>query len=414
LGDDDRYLNHAARRALESQEARLWADRALRETNAPAAVTALLALVRTADGSAQSAVPLRLAQLASEQFPGAVSVQALGALGTCLAEWGKADAPTRQQLLGWLSPLYPAPDEKLNRELCQLLVFLEEPEVVRRTLALLESAPTVEEQIDYLLALTLCRNGWTLEDRRDYFHWLNRVQAGGSHRPELARWFWEVGRSYEDGTNLSQCIVSVRKEAVAALSAAEYAQLKPIITGQLLYAGPAPAQRTFVKEWKVKDLLPALGQVDGGRSFSNGKAAFEAAQCLTCHRLKNTGGSVGPDLTAVGARLNRRELLESILAPAKNVAEQYRNTRFALKDGEDVSGRIVEENEQKVIVISNALTGVRTEIARNDIESATPSTASPMPEGLADILTQEEILDLVAYLESAGTPAHAAFSATSQ
>jgi hypothetical protein len=50
-----------------------------------------------------------------------------------------------------------------------------------------------------------------------------------------------------------------------------------------------------------------------------------------------------------------------------------------------------------------------TEIRKADIEQQAPSKVSEMPQGLINVLTQEEILDLIAYLRSAGDAADKAF-----
>ena len=416
LGSDDGWICYAARVAVESEPVASWQERALAETNVTAAVTALLALARVGSRDLQPALVRALNRLGAGQLTEAQTLAGLRALEVAFARLGRPAEKLRQEALAAWLPLYPAPSERLNRELCQLLVYLEAPEVVPRTLALLDSAPTLEEQIHYVFHLRALKAGWTLEQRRAYFHWLNRVAAGGAHPAELRQWFQEVGREYASGTAFAFYLGRTRQDAVAALAAAklpaaELAELMPIITGQATVSAPAAAQRSFVREWKMEDILPALEEVGHGRSYANGRAAFSASQCVTCHRFGNEGGSVGPDLTAVAARLSRREMLASVLKPSETVPEQYRTSTITRKDGEELIGRIVAESEGKLIIVTNALTGQRTEVQKSDVETITPAKLSPMPQGLADILTKEEILDLLAYLESGGQAAHAAFKA---
>ena len=78
------------------------------------------------------------------------------------------------------------------------------------------------------------------------------------------------------------------------------------------------------------------------------------------------------------------------------------NTTIVKKDGEDVTGRILEESDKSVVLLVNPLTGDRAEVQKSDIQKRQASQISPMPTGLVNGLTKEEILDLVAYLESAG------------
>jgi len=165
----------------------------------------------------------------------------------------------------------------------------------------------------------------------------------------------------------------------------------------------------MVREWKTSDILGDLDNVGRGRNFANGREAYVATQCLQCHRFGNEGGAVGPDLTAVSSRFSRKDILEAIIEPSKVVSEQYQNTTVTKKDGDEVTGRIVEETDTKLVIVPNPLTGERVEVKRTDVASRAPAKLSPMPEALVNILTREDLLDLMAYIESAGKQDHAAF-----
>jgi putative heme-binding domain-containing protein len=164
-----------------------------------------------------------------------------------------------------------------------------------------------------------------------------------------------------------------------------------------------PAKKhDFVKAWTMADLEPALPQVAKGRNFNRGKEAYEAAQCILCHKFGNEGGAVGPDLTAISSRFKSRDILESIIDPSKVISEQFQNTILDLKDGDTVDGRILEETADSVIIQPNPLQPEKLTVKKSDIKDRRPSKLSPMPQGLANILRKNEILDLLAYLESAG------------
>jgi putative heme-binding domain-containing protein len=154
-----------------------------------------------------------------------------------------------------------------------------------------------------------------------------------------------------------------------------------------------------------------LDSIGKGRSYADGKEAFAAAQCIACHRFGNEGGSVGPDLTAVSSRFTRKDIVESILEPSKVVSEQYANSNIFLKNGDDVSGRVVEENDHKLVLVTNPLNNTRTEVNKADIQKRELSKVSPMPEGLVSILTRDELLDLIAYIESGGKESSPMFTA---
>src|SRR5205814_8577955 len=89
---------------------------------------------------------------------------------------GKPDPDLVKLATEKLDSLYPSDNEFMNRELSQLLIYLEAPDVVTKTLALLDKAKTQEEQAHYIFYLRNLKNGWTLDQRKHYFDWLRLAQ----------------------------------------------------------------------------------------------------------------------------------------------------------------------------------------------------------------------------------------------
>ena len=84
------------------------------------------------------------------------------------------------------------------------------------------------------------------------------------------------------------------------------------------------------------------------------------------------------------------------------ISDQYQNYTVSQKEGSSVTGRIVDETDDKVVLQPNLLSSERVTVKKSDMTGRAPSKLSPMPEGLANLLTQDDILDLLAYIESAG------------
>jgi hypothetical protein len=80
-----------------------------------------------------------------------------------------------------------------------------------------------------------------------------------------------------------------------------------------------------------------------------------------------------------------------------------------LNDGDTVAGRVVEENDQKLVLNTDPMHPNKEEFRKADIVSRRPSKISPMPDGLVNSMTEDEIWDLIAYLESGGKKTYAAF-----
>src|SRR5437763_14524730 len=107
----------------------------------------------------------------------------------------------------------------------------------------------------------------------------------------------------------------------------------------------------------MDDLLGALAAVSKGRNFARGRAAFDIAQCSACHKMADTpaAGGVGPDLTAVASRFQRRDILESIIEPSKVISEQFANTIVRTRNGDTTEGHLLEETEEHLVLQPNPL-----------------------------------------------------------
>jgi putative heme-binding domain-containing protein len=257
--------------------------------------------------------------------------------------------------------------------------------VIEKTLALMDASPEPAEQIWYALCLREA-SGWTPAQRERYFAWFAKA------------------RGYKGGNSFAKFILRIRDQALEKLPAADRPALLALAEKEVAPqpAAPAAPPRAFVKAWTLADLLPALPEADKGRNFARGKALYTAAQCAQCHQFAGEGGATGPDLTAVGSRFSRKDILEAILDPSKALSEQYASFLFTMKDGSVVAGQIAEENHYLLTLILNPITGERQNFPKGNIVKREMSPVSLMPPGLLSTLTRDEVLDLLAYLESAG------------
>jgi putative heme-binding domain-containing protein len=223
----------------------------------------------------------------------------------------------------------------------------------------------------------------------------------------------DAGIPFNNGASYANFMANAHEEAKFTLTSEEILALNDVLTDYSAQHAQQPApplsSRKLVQEWTTADLQPLLPQVGRGRSFQRGRDVFYQAQCSACHRYGDKGGAVGPDLTAVATRFKRQDLLESSTEPSKVLSEQYMNTAVETKAGQVVIGRIVEETEQKLVLRPNPLAPETVTVLKSDIETRELSKTSPMPSGLLNTFTKEEILDLLAYLESLGDAKHPNF-----
>ncbi|HYO24223.1 MAG TPA: c-type cytochrome [Lacipirellulaceae bacterium] len=154
-------------------------------------------------------------------------------------------------------------------------------------------------------------------------------------------------------------------------------------------------------KWSYEELVTYLDGEAGQRgSAARGQQVFAKAQCASCHRMGSTGETLGPDLTTIAQRFQRKEILESIVYPSHAISDQYAS-RVVVSNGKSYTGLVTPRADQGVIVL--LATGQKVEIGPEAIDDIQASQLSAMPSGLLNALTLEQVADLFAYL--GGTPA---------
>jgi putative heme-binding domain-containing protein len=414
LNSQDRYLRYAARVAIEWQPISQWQEKALNETRPTAAINALVGLIRANAQSRTEIYPsnaqtkveykiqdtslqprileslnrLNLKSLSEEQL-----LEACRAYGLCFIRLGKPGLEECKSLAARLDALFPARAVFVNRELAQLLVYLDSPTVISKCMSLLASARTQEDQLYYVLILRNVPDGWTMEQRKTYFSWLAHA-----------------GKNYKGGASFKRFLMRIRDDAMKTMDPIDRAKMEDLLkAGQTVDVLKETMPRQFVRNWQMQDLLPVIDQATRGRNYQKGKEALAVAQCLTCHRFGNEGGATGQDLTGVGNRFSPADVLEAILLPNKVISDQYQNTEISTKNKDFIVGTIESEDADKVMVRTHPLSEETVTVLKKNIVKRQLSKTSIMPTGLIDVLEQDEILDLIAYIRSGGDSKDKAF-----
>ena len=174
--------------------------------------------------------------------------------------------------------------------------------------------------------------------------------------------------------------------AVALSSPAEHAFLK------------APARESFNPEAYRALALKGQGSAARGRTLF---ADLKGLACIKCHAVGKEGGTVGPELSSVGAKYPRDELISSVLFPSAKISSGYEPTTFALADGRVVTGIVRNETADAFEIQDADAKSVR--IAKADVDERKRSDVSLMPNGLAQGLSPQDFADLIAFLETLKT-----------
>ena len=406
LRSSDRHVRHAARVALEHIPVDVWKDRALSGGTPPIALAALTALIRTVSVESEPALKAEVANILArfdlEKLPRSLQLDFVRVVQLLIIRHGQPDGEKWGQIINRSRQLFPSDDPALNRELCRLLIAVDESKATPIAMQLAEREVTQETRLFYLMALRNARSGWTPELRRMYFEYLNEAETKAA-----------TGE-YSGGGHLQTYIRMFRADAAARLSEDEQAALADVIEAELPSTIPtgSPTPRKFVRNWTEEDLVDSLPEVSAGRSFENGRLMFTEAQCIRCHRFGNSGGIFGPDITQASKRYSRAVMLRELITPSKQISDQYQAHQFLMDDGRVHTGRILNEDDDSVTVATDPLRPAHVVVlAADEIEERRVSPESLMPAGLLNTLERNDILDLMAYMESGGDPDHSAFQA---
>ncbi len=412
LNHEDRWIRWAARTALEHQPAADWKDKALAETDPGRQLEALLALARVAgkcpdhrpqdhqpDTATRDAILAALLKLDFAKLTPAQQIAHVRITQIALHRFGDPAAAMVEKLIAQLDPAYPADSFELNWLLTETLAYLQAPHTAAKAMTLIAAAPAQEPQIEYARSLRHLKTGWTRELREQQLEWFLKAA------------------SFRGGASFTKFIEFIRNDSLATFTDAEKTELAALIAKEpevksayenvgAIFAGRTPTM------WTLEELSAAAQTGMKQRDFDNGRKMFGAAACFACHRFGNEGGMTGPDLTGAGGRYSAHDLLDQIINPSKEINEQFAPIIVTKNNGEVFSGVVVNLSGDNVTLNTDLSDpDQRATIDRKEVKSIEVSKISPMPPMLLNMLTKEEVLDLLAYVLSGGDRANAMFKA---
>ncbi len=167
-------------------------------------------------------------------------------------------------------------------------------------------------------------------------------------------------------------------------------------TIRLIAAEPATGR-------SLREYRDAAFRQDG--DAERGRSLFLSEQrtaCIRCHTLDGKGGKAGPDLSAIGDKFPRAELVRSVLEPSAAIAVGYGTTVVETRSGELHTGILKQATAESVELITGD--GQTVRLATSEIARQEGSKLSLMPEGLQAGLTREEFADLIQFLTTLRQP----------
>jgi putative heme-binding domain-containing protein len=432
LDDADPWVRHSARIALEHLPVDVWRPRVEQLAESPTRgatlrslagqLDALLALARAAQRTDRELLLRAATRIAPRDLP--VGQRIVWARIVELS-WTADLLALRDPLINHAVAAWPEPTaapeialEGSNRDLRRRLALLmarlqarQLPELAARDLL---SSDSQEDRLAGLLALSDHRAGWTATLREAQFRTLGATAdlVGGQGMPGF--------------------LERLRTASLATLGESERPALAKLAEPAAAPDEPPPPARPLVQTWTLEALLPlavagtgkaatttaeapteaveptaAVARANAearAAAVTRGERVFQAALCARCHRVGVRGPAIGPDLTHVAQRFSRRDILESIVRPSLSVSEIYRNSRVVTEDGKVYTGRVVSAGDYRSQTLKLNTDPLRpnqgVEVDKRTIAEFLELATSPMPEGLLNSFTRDEIADLLAFLEA--------------
>ena len=175
-----------------------------------------------------------------------------------------------------------------------------------------------------------------------------------------------------------------------------------IFVGLLLGGRAAVALAAEPEPYDARRALALVADAQEQGNTERGAAIFASQKyaCLSCHRIGEQGGAIGPDLTRLAATLCPQEIAEALLWPKRRVKPEFVATSVATSQGDIHQGYVVSEDATN-LVLRVAASGERLTIVKADVEER-QEIGTLMPEGLSAAMTAAERRDVVRFLLELG------------
>ena len=144
---------------------------------------------------------------------------------------------------------------------------------------------------------------------------------------------------------------------------------------------------------KTEGFMDALYGGNAGRAYWYFRTN-STGQCVRCHAIRGEGGTVGPDLSTIGDKLTREQILQAIVEPSARLSPGYGSVKLTMKDGQTITGVLMEENSKELIVKTSDAEPVEVHLSRIAKRENVPSAMPPM----GTLMSKREIRDMVEYL----------------
>ena len=417
IGNNDRYITHSARIALENHGIEIWASRIHSDTEFNKKVAYALAVARSDNNLLQQQLFDLLSKVESKQLTHSEQLSILRAEALLMIR--NNDLNTDALENQWL-PIFPSKNQFINEELAALFSKTQHSIWVKKIMTLWSEideehlkilisdslaersemyGPAVKAMrsrtpSSYKIALTSALShykfGWNTDLRNEYFNGFNEFwdrEGGNSYRGYLLKILSTALDHLPKGER-------PKFEKMSGYHVGQYGQ--NILANLPVPKGPG-------KNWKVEEVEDVMKNKKIIPNYINGQHMFEAALCQACHRIQNKGNNIGPDLTQLASRFTVKDMAHAIINPDAEISDQYMISEIHLNNGDRWFAKIIEETSDSLFVMLNPLTPEKvTKIHLSSIKEKKRTLQSQMFPALLNRLNEQEVVDLMTYLLAGG------------
>jgi putative membrane-bound dehydrogenase-like protein len=204
-----------------------------------------------------------------------------------------------------------------------------------------------------------------------------------------------VGASRNGAQRLIEMVKKKEIDAqfLPAVAASLHASSTKQIRDEAQKLFPLPPSKDAKPLPPINELIARKGDA------ARGKAIFETTgTCAKCHIVNKKGKDVGPDLSEIGSKLSRTAFFESILFPSAGIAHNYEMYSAVLNDGNVVAGLLISKTDQAVTIRNKE--GINRTIPTGDVDQIVKQKISIMPADLQKLLSEQDLVDVVEYLQT--------------
>jgi putative heme-binding domain-containing protein len=294
----------------------------------------------------------------------------------------------------WIRQL---PIRKDERALIERLCALDEPAILAHER---EQWSRNVAQTAHELARARGRHEPSVEDRRQAETQLKK-QAAAEARQRAAARKEALGRLLSSPSSALVLARALHKNEIPAFVREQVLATAMSLPPQIrdLFEPFVPDEQRLKRlgpNIQPEQILSLRGNADRGRElFFN----TSLTQCASCHRLDGKGTDRGPDLSHIGKKYTRAQILESILDPSKTIDPAYAGYLVETSTGRVYNGLLVKKTAKEV-VLREAATGNEVHIPAEQVDSMAAQKKSLMPEQLLRDLSAEQAADLLELLSS--------------